>query len=192
MDGITATRRIRELPGPERDTPIIAMTANVLPDQVAQFVAAGMNDHVGKPFDRYELYALIDRWLPELMIVETSKRAAGGADERPAFDPEVYNDLAALIGAEKVRHLVDKMGSQLHDLSLDAEGDRPGLANQAHRFVSQAGMLGFLELSDACRELESACLSDGSLDAALERSRSAKTTALAEIARLKDAVADAA
>ena len=42
--------------------PIIAMTANVLPQQVAQFRAAGIDDHVGKPFKRDELYATIARW----------------------------------------------------------------------------------------------------------------------------------
>ena len=38
------------------------MTANVLPQQVAQFRAAGMDDPVGKPFKREELYAAVARW----------------------------------------------------------------------------------------------------------------------------------
>jgi CheY-like chemotaxis protein len=42
--------------------PIIAMTANVLPQQVTSFREAGMNDHVGKPFKREELYLAIARW----------------------------------------------------------------------------------------------------------------------------------
>jgi PAS domain S-box-containing protein len=62
VDGITATRRIRALRHPASTVPIVAMTANVLPQQVQQFRAAGMNDHVGKPFKREELYAAIDRW----------------------------------------------------------------------------------------------------------------------------------
>jgi CheY-like chemotaxis protein len=62
MDGITATQRIRALPGRAADLPIIAMTANVLPQQVAAFRAAGMDDHVGKPFKREELHAVIARW----------------------------------------------------------------------------------------------------------------------------------
>jgi CheY-like chemotaxis protein len=62
MDGITATHRIRALEGEGRAIPIIAMTANVLPQQVAAFRAAGMDDHVGKPFKREELYDAIERW----------------------------------------------------------------------------------------------------------------------------------
>ena len=192
MDGITATRRIRELPGPERDTPIIAMTANVLPDQVAQFMAAGMNDHVGKPFDRYELYALIDRWLPDVMIVERPERTDEPPADRSVFDSQVYDDLAALIGAEKVARLLGKFASQLQDLSLDQTDDRTRLAGEAHRFVSQAGMLGFRELSEAFRSLETACLSDADVDNALEYTNRARAEALAEIVRLKAGLPDAA
>ena len=50
MDGLTATREIRALEGARgAATPIIAMTANVLPEQVANCLAAGMDDHLGKP-----------------------------------------------------------------------------------------------------------------------------------------------
>jgi PAS domain S-box-containing protein len=62
MDGITATQRIRAMDGPLASIPIIAMTANVLPDQIAKFKRAGMNDHVGKPFQVGELLAAVGRW----------------------------------------------------------------------------------------------------------------------------------
>lgn len=65
MDGMTATRTIRDLKSPAARIPVIAMTANVLPDEVSRFRQAGMDDHVGKPFDRATLYATIDRWLAD-------------------------------------------------------------------------------------------------------------------------------
>ena len=49
MDGIEATRRIRELGGIASQTPIIAMTANALAHQQAAYLAAGMNGAVAKP-----------------------------------------------------------------------------------------------------------------------------------------------
>ncbi|MBO9557935.1 MAG: response regulator [Caulobacter sp.] len=61
MDGLTATRRIRAAEAGAR-TPIIAMTANVLPDQIAGCLAAGMDDHVGKPIDLYDLLRTVARW----------------------------------------------------------------------------------------------------------------------------------
>ena len=49
MDGVEATRRIRELGGAASQTPIIAMTANALAHQQASYLAAGMNGAVAKP-----------------------------------------------------------------------------------------------------------------------------------------------
>ncbi|WP_342163882.1 hybrid sensor histidine kinase/response regulator [Methylobacterium sp. SD21] len=63
MDGITATRLIRGLHSEIRDVPILAMTAHVLPEQVRALIAAGLDDHVGKPFDRTRLQTLIERHL---------------------------------------------------------------------------------------------------------------------------------
>jgi CheY-like chemotaxis protein len=52
MDGLEATRLIRALSGGRtRKLPIIAMTANVFKSDVDECLAAGMDDHVGKPLD---------------------------------------------------------------------------------------------------------------------------------------------
>jgi len=55
MDGVAATKAIRTLPGDVRDTRIIAMTANVLQEDVQQYFEAGMNAYVSKPFHTDEL-----------------------------------------------------------------------------------------------------------------------------------------
>ena len=61
MDGVTAARTIRQLPGAARHTPIIAMTANALPEQVREFRQAGMDDYVAKPFKQQDLHEAIRR-----------------------------------------------------------------------------------------------------------------------------------
>ncbi len=66
MDGIEATRRIRQL---ERDrdqkqrTPIIALTADVLPEQRATCERNGMDGFVGKPFNLKQLKVALAQWL---------------------------------------------------------------------------------------------------------------------------------
>jgi len=62
MDGLAATRAIRALGGAPAATPIIALTANVLADQVAFYRASGMDDHVGKPINPRELLLKIALW----------------------------------------------------------------------------------------------------------------------------------
>lgn len=59
MDGLDATRAIRRLDGPAGRTPIVALTANVQPEQVQRCREAGMDDHVGKPIQVAELLRVI-------------------------------------------------------------------------------------------------------------------------------------
>ncbi len=63
MDGLTATREIRAMEGARgASTPIVAMTANVLPEQIATCLAAGMDDHLGKPINPTKLLEMVARW----------------------------------------------------------------------------------------------------------------------------------
>ncbi len=63
MDGYEATRRIRQS-GRWPGLPIIALTANALPDERERCRAAGMDDYLAKPFRREELVTMLDTWLP--------------------------------------------------------------------------------------------------------------------------------
>jgi CheY-like chemotaxis protein len=65
MNGYEATQKIRALDNGKSEIPIIAMTANVMKEEVERCYAAGMDDFIGKPFDTKELlqkiYGLIDQ-----------------------------------------------------------------------------------------------------------------------------------
>jgi signal transduction histidine kinase/ActR/RegA family two-component response regulator len=63
MDGLAATRAILALGGEAAATPIIAMSADVLPEQVERCRAAGMVDSVGKPVRIEALNAALARWI---------------------------------------------------------------------------------------------------------------------------------
>ena len=62
MDGLKATRAIRELPG-RQHTVILAMTANAFQEDRLACLAAGMDDFVPKPVDPEILYAILLNWL---------------------------------------------------------------------------------------------------------------------------------
>ena len=64
MDGVESTKRIRSLPAPEgARIPIIAMTANVLPEEIKTYFTVGMNAHIGKPVDFGKLFRMLDEYL---------------------------------------------------------------------------------------------------------------------------------
>lgn len=64
MDGITAAKRIRELPGEIGSRiPIIAMTANAFEEDVNRSKEAGMNDHLAKPIETELLIKTLRKWI---------------------------------------------------------------------------------------------------------------------------------
>jgi signal transduction histidine kinase/ActR/RegA family two-component response regulator len=64
MDGLEATRRIRSCDSDlHRQIPIIAMTAHVFKSDIEKCIAAGMNDHIGKPFDINDVLIKLNKYL---------------------------------------------------------------------------------------------------------------------------------
>jgi len=76
MDGMEATRKIRQLPDPVKaNIPIIALTANALKGDSERYLAVGMNDYLAKPFDEPRLFRVISRNLTELRPSETTQKS---------------------------------------------------------------------------------------------------------------------
>ncbi|MDR1699667.1 MAG: response regulator [Lachnoclostridium sp.] len=64
MDGLEATKRIRELSIPQcKEIPIIAMTANVFREDIDKYLKIGMNDHIGKPIDIGDIIQKIRKYI---------------------------------------------------------------------------------------------------------------------------------
>lgn len=170
VDGLAATRRIRSLAAPACDVPIVAMTANVLPEQVEELLKAGMDDHVGKPFKRQDLCAIIERWT----MPDARKRLAKPEPDPPRVDPQtldadVLDAMRLRFGPERVDGLLDMLAGELSQRFRVPANDRQEIAHDAHAMVSAAGMLGFAGLSDLCRELEAAAHAGSDLSQLIRR-----------------------
>jgi two-component system sensor histidine kinase/response regulator len=104
MDGISAARAIRKNPQ-LADLPIIALTANVMVREQTEILAAGMNDHIGKPIDPDRLVAILAKWV-------RPSRAAAGAAVREAVPVVATEPLPNLLNV-KVAASVRRMGGNV-------------------------------------------------------------------------------
>jgi len=86
MDGITATKAIRSNPR-FANLPIIAMTANAMDRDREQCLAAGMNDHLGKPIDPDKLFATLLRWVPRATTAAVAQAQGASASASPFSIP---------------------------------------------------------------------------------------------------------
>ena len=195
MDGLTATRRIRALDGQAARLPIVAMTANVLDGQVQDLLEAGMDDHVGKPFKRAHLCATIERWrtLGAARVFEAASAVPPRVAPR-VIDRATFTAVEDMMGREHVQTLLSLLESDL-ELRFDseeagsAEGalDREQIAYDAHAVVAAAGALGFVGLSDLCREIEAACREGAALSPLIDRLRVLRSETLGTIRALRAA-----
>jgi PAS domain S-box-containing protein len=160
MNGVEATKAIRRMDGPKGRIPIVALTANVMVDEVARFRAAGASEHLAKPIDRDALLDLIDR------LTSASSAAAKAIAEPaavPIIDERIFSSLGKTVGSAQMTRFAGMFRTHVR-ATLDASnghGDRHRLAGEAHKLVSIAGNLGFSELVLRSRALMYAAKDDG-------------------------------
>ncbi len=174
MDGVTATRAIRQMGFPVREIPILAMTGNVLPQQIQEFLKAGMNDHVGKPIERAILYSKLWRWLPH--NDSSSHLSPPGS---PHFNRAKLEELTGSFGIVKVEQTVVAFEKELR------RSFKSGLASsrrEAHDLINAAGVLGFETLLERVRALSDLSAGDDEAFTMLARCRETQDAVLEVIA----------
>lgn len=177
MDGLDTTRHLRRIDAQAKAVPVIALTANVFAQQIESYRRAGMNDHIGKPFHREALLEMVARWTSE-----TRPAGFGRAPEpeaSPVLDRAALQELAGLIGADKVQDLLRRFRSELSE-RLGATST-VALKADAHAMVSTAGLLGFSTLAAAARVVEQSPHEGEALQPQLSRLHQAKRAALAHL-----------
>jgi PAS domain S-box-containing protein len=160
MDGYSATRKIRTELG-MTELPIIAMTANAMASDRDACLAAGMNEHVGKPFD---LKHLIDVLLKLTRVQPLAAASPAATTLMPEPQAEVDVDSAlerlghntSLYASILVAYLeeIATMPDQL-DRSLLA-GDLVGATRLLHTLKGLSATVGANHLAEVAKQLEGA------------------------------------
>ncbi len=165
MDGYTATREIRQTLK-LKYLPIVAMTANAMPADRAACLAAGMNDHIGKPFDLSELVAVVQKACGranETTEVKTTTRGELRADLPDAPAGFSFKEALLRLGnnrdlyASQARMFATRHCDDLGKvLAFVQKGNRPGAVRELHTLRGVAGTLGAQALANSLSELETA------------------------------------
>jgi len=200
MDGLEATRRIRDPQSPVRDhqIPIIAMTAHAMQSDREKCLEAGMNDYVSKPVSPQILMETLDKWLPryatEAMAQVPRKPMKESSASLMEPGPPVFDRdgmVARLMNDEELARTVAT--GFLEDLPLQIEAlkgfleasEVSGVARQAHSIKGASASVGGERLRQVA--------------AAMEKSAKAGELAAVEVqlpelnsefARLKDAMGE--
>ena len=162
MDGYTATRCIREELG-LRTLPVIAMTANAMASDREICLQAGMNDHVGKPFDLAQLLRTIRQHVPHSADLPTAGARATAAPPAVAVSAaaqaladaqgvELQAAMSRLGGSPKayarfLERFIGDLPRQMTELQTSvAAGDFKSGARVAHTLKGLAGTLGISPL----------------------------------------------
>ncbi|MDD2883881.1 MAG: PAS domain S-box protein [Dechloromonas sp.] len=168
MDGLSATRALRAA---GHQMPIIAMTANAFGEDRQRCLAAGMNDHLGKPVDPATLYRKLLDWLPSTSRppVQPATNTPPPSDEATGSDEPLRTALAAVPGVDLatglrttrgrlsnycrlLRHFLDSHGDDAQRLSQALSEHRPDdLQRLVHNLKGVSGTLGLNDIFVAAK-----------------------------------------
>jgi signal transduction histidine kinase/CheY-like chemotaxis protein len=167
MDGYEATRRIR---AQERykELPVLAMTANAMAGDRDKVLDAGMNDHIAKPINVLEMFAIMAKWITPSEPVEESAASHRSVSNGSIEIPELPGiDIAAgLTTCQGNRKLYQKLLIKFRHGEADfieqfreaqQSGDPQAATRCAHTLKGVAGNIAAAELHKAAEALEFAC-----------------------------------
>jgi PAS domain S-box-containing protein len=167
MDGVTATRVIRAMPAYEK-LPIIAMTANVLPEERKACLDAGMNDFISKPIMPSVLFESLARWLKTTFSDDAQVPISGTSvttPEAPVHSKNlVYFDIEEGLRfshgkLDSYRRMLMAFAKMSHSMRAKfgegvEQNDVEVVRRMAHSIKGTSGTLGAVSLASVSANLE--------------------------------------
>ena len=190
MDGIQATEKIRQLSDPVLSSiPIIALTANCLPDDLIRYEQAGMDDYLPKPIVEAHL---LDAILSTTAIRKQIVSATQEPTENRLYDLSMIQSVSggdtAFINKMIVLFVetVPLNVQELVDATLLKNWDK--VAKMAHKLKSTIDSMGIRTLHDAIRKIEMNAKNNEDLEQMPNRVRQVESVVTACVLQLKSII----
>jgi PAS domain S-box-containing protein len=157
MDGLTATKVIRDGKGESKNTPIIALTAHALPNEIVKFKDAGMNEVLIKPISISSLRNAMSMALNGDTFFEEVEDIA---DQSALIDPVILDQLIETLGETKARKAIAQFKNETDvEVSWIAEQkqtemDAVEFVQRVHNLAGSASIFGAAKLRKSLSELE--------------------------------------
>jgi CheY-like chemotaxis protein len=165
MDGLEATRRIRNEFPPRQQPRIFAMTANALHGDRELCLRSGMDGYIGKPVRTDELMAAISTCQPiQGVNIKNQEESTRSGKDGSSIDRAVLSDLSDNMGPDGATLVVELIDIFIEDTpkylselqtSLDS-GDWKSFTRAAHTMKSSCANLGAMQLSNNAKDTETA------------------------------------
>ncbi len=174
MDGFETVRALRS-GSRTADVKVLAMTANVMSGDRERCLAAGMDDHIGKPIAPSALLERVAYWLGRPRTPGSAQDVALLPGGPGLIERSILAELAALEGddglallydlKQLIRETISRVEPELQDAVVARQWDR--VAQAAHALKSSTGTLGLTALASACNALEQLTREGSTLEAEL-------------------------
>lgn len=148
MDGLEATRRLRDAGFDADDLPIVALTANAYADDIVASREARMQDHLSKPVTINTIRGVLSRFGPEKSSQTVDEMLT--LPNHIAAEPKI--DLAEMYQNRKAQTLAEAERLACQTVISDTEAEE--FSNQVHQLAGTGGFFGDAALGSAAGLLE--------------------------------------
>ena len=168
LDGYETTKELLDLWGeaPESAIPIIALTANTMPEDRSRCFSVGMDDYLAKPLHLETLYSMLVKWIPKNKVNQKAEFDSVNTEVSPILAnklPESFFDMDTLHEVQKVMGsqfpaMIDKYYQSSLQLVSEMEthfkNDLQELGKTTHSLKGSSAALGIKKLSHLCQTIE--------------------------------------
>lgn len=167
MNGIAATRKIRESGGAHANVIIIGISAHAKKTVGKECLEAGMNEYLMKPVHRPEMLEVFSRYLHTNHTAQSDLPLSPAAKTVKFLDLAAIDQLARDAGSEALapmfRTFIDEMADRIKKMRAAVEGaDTALIGSESHALKSSAATFGFQEVATLAAQINSA-IHDGEL-----------------------------
>ena len=173
MDGFQLSENLRTVKGREKGSfPIIAVTASVMREEVDRCFASGMDDYLAKPLEMKKLKAMLQKWMPEPVGIDTDIKVpsesedvdqedvVSDADTNGPIDPSalknVFGDDAETFREILGEFLAPSAANAEEIIAAAKNRSAPEVGAAAHKLKSSSRSVGAIDLAELCQVLEQA------------------------------------